>query len=281
MSAPEQSNLTFIKLPRTPRGVVLIVVGLPESVGRVSAPVMVQGRRQGAVVGGPCLAGAVAKTQYYTAASIDGFIADRDNSLDWLFDAGSSAGKEDRFAGFFAGVGAMAMGARTYEWAVEHERLLEDPGKWRQWYGSVPCWVFTHRRLPAVPGADLVFARGNVRGVHEDMMRAADGRNVWLVGGGQLAGQFADRGLLDEILLEIAPVMLGEGTALLPRRLLASDLTLAAVGHDAQFVFLTYQVTPEGQSPVRRGEAEGSEGSGGVAGVVTGGSRDAGGAAGA
>jgi dihydrofolate reductase len=71
------------------------------------------------------LAGAVAKTQYYTAASIDGFIADRDNSLDWLSDAGSGAGKEDRFAGFFAGVGAMGMGARTYEWAVEHESLLE------------------------------------------------------------------------------------------------------------------------------------------------------------
>ena len=202
---------------------------------------------------GPCLAGAVAKTQYYTAASIDGFIADRNNSLDWLSEAGSSAGKEDRFASFFAGVGAMAMGARTYEWAVEHERLLEDPAKWRRWYGSVPCWVFTHRRLPAVPGADLVFAHGNVRGVHEEMMSAADGRNVWLVGGGDMVGQFADRGLLDEILLEIAPVMLAEGTALLPRRLLASELTLAAVGRDAQFVFLTYQVTHEGQRPVRPG----------------------------
>jgi dihydrofolate reductase len=192
-------------------------------------------------------------TQYYAAASIDGFIADRGNSLDWLFEAGPSAVKEDRFAGFFAGVGAMAMGARTYEWAVEHERLLEDPGKWRQWYGSVPCWVFTHRRLPAVPGADLVFARGDVRDVHEEMMRAADGGNVWLVGGGDLVGQFADLGLLDEILLEIAPVVLGEGTALLPRRLLASGLTLAAVGHDARYVFLTYHVTHRGQRSVMPG----------------------------
>ena len=185
----------------------------------------------------------MAKTQYYCATSIDGFIADRDDSLDWLFEAGPSTGKEDRFAGFFAGVGAMAMGARTYEWAVRHEHLLEDPGKWRQWYGSVPCWVFSHRRLPAVPGADLVFADGNVRGVHEDMMRAAGGKNVWLVGGGDLVGQFADRGLLDEIMLSVAPVMLGEGTALLPRRLLASELTLGAVDYDAQFVFLTYQLT--------------------------------------
>jgi dihydrofolate reductase len=117
---------------------------------------------------------------------------------------------------------------------VEHEHLLEDPGKWRQWYDSVACWVFTDRRLPAVPGADLVFAHGDVRGVHEDMTRAADAKNLWLVGGGDLVGQFADQGLLDEILPGIAPVMLGEGTALLPRRLLASELSLATVGHDAQ-----------------------------------------------
>jgi dihydrofolate reductase len=196
----------------------------------------------------------VAKTQYYTATSIDGFIADRDNSLDWLFQAGQSAGKEHRFSGFFAGVGAMTMGAKTYEWVVEHEHLLEDPGKWQQWYGSVPCWVFTHRRLPAVPAADLVFTCGDVRDVHEEMTTAAGGRNLWLVGGGNLVGQFADQGLLDEILLGVAPVMLGEGTALLPRRLPASELTLVTVGNDAQFVFLTYQVTRgEGHRPVTPG----------------------------
>ena len=144
---------------------------------------------------GPCLAGMVAKTQYYTATSIDGFIADAGNSLDWLFQAGSSSGKEDRFSHFFADVGAMAMaGATTYEWVLEHEHLIDDPGKWRHYYGSVPCWVFTHRQLPVIPGADLVFAYGEVRGVHEEMRRAAGGRNIWLVGGGELAGQFADEG---------------------------------------------------------------------------------------
>jgi dihydrofolate reductase len=196
----------------------------------------------------------VAKTQYYTATSIDGFTADRDNSLDWLFQVGHSGGKEDRFGGFFAGVGAMAMGAKTYEWVLEHEHLLENPGKWQQWYGSVPSWVFTHRRLPAVPGADLVFTCGDVRGVHEEITTAAGGRNLWLVGGGDLVGQFADQGLLDEILLGIAPVMLGEGTALLPRRLPASELTLVTVDHDARFVYLTYQVTRrEAPRPVMPG----------------------------
>jgi|SRR5579875_3181390 len=193
-------------------------------------------------VGGPCLAGAMTRTQYYTATSIDGFIADSGNSLDWLFQAESGPRKQDRFAAFFAAVGAMAMGATTYEWVLEHEQLLEDPGKWQQYYGSTPCWVFTHRQLPVIPGADLVFARDDVRGVHEQMTRAAGGQNIWLVGGGDLVGQFADQGLVDDIFLGVAPVVLGAGAPLLPRRLLAPSLTLADVERDGQFVFLTYRL---------------------------------------
>lgn len=73
----------------------------------------------------------MAKTQYYTATSIDGFIADADNSLDWLLQAGSDDRSEDHFRSFCTGVGAMAMGATTYEWVLEHERLLDDPSKWQ------------------------------------------------------------------------------------------------------------------------------------------------------
>ncbi len=175
-------------------------------------------------------------TQYFTATSIDGFIADPDNSLDWLFQAESSADKEDRFTAFFAGVGAMAMGATTYEWVLQHDQLLRDPGKWHEYYAEVPCWVFTHRQLPPIPGASLAFVRGDVRGVHAKMTRAAGGKNVWLVGGGDLVGQFADQGLLDEI-------MLGGGAPLLPRRLPASELALVQVAQDSSFVFLTYRLT--------------------------------------
>lgn len=137
----------------------------------------------------------------------------------------------------------MAMGATTYLWALEHDELLRKPGKWRDYYGDTPCWMFTHRRLPVIPSINLTFTQGDVRGVHDTMLQAADGRNIWLVGGGNLAGQFADRGLLDEILLGVAPVILGAGAAVLPRCLPASRLTLAAVDHDEHFVFLTYQVT--------------------------------------
>jgi dihydrofolate reductase len=192
----------------------------------------------------------VARTQYYTATSIDGFIADDRNSLDWLFqvgagEAGTNGAAGDRFSRFFAGVGAMAMGATTYEWVLEHEKeLLTDPARWRSYYGEVPCWVFTHRRLPPVPGASIVMTQDDIETVHAQMTSAAGGRNIWLAGGGDLAGQFADRGLLDEIQLGIAPVLLGAGAPLLPRRILSARLSLAAVEHDGHFAYLTYRVAP-------------------------------------
>ena len=182
----------------------------------------------------------VAKTQYYTAASLDGFIADQDNSLDWLFEV--DEGTDNPFGAFFAGVGAFAMGATTYEWVLKNDNLLEEPENWHEMYGEVPCWVFTHRELALVPDANIFMVSGDVRRVHEAMVVAAQGRNVWLVGGGDLVGEFADQGLLDEIIVGLAPVTLGAGAPLLPRRLSAQQLALTGVNQLGQFAYLTYAV---------------------------------------
>lgn len=196
------------------------------------------------------------RTLYYTATSIDGFIADSDNSLGWLFEVGSDeAGSDvgdsegaadesgpDGFAAFFADVGAFTMGATTYLWVLDHEKLLDRPDRWHEWYSDRPCWVFTHRDLPRVPGADIRFVQGDVRPVHRAMVDAAADRNVWLVGGGELVGQFADHGLLDEILLSVAPVTLGAGAPLLPRRLTSSRLRLAEATRQGPFAQLRYVV---------------------------------------
>jgi dihydrofolate reductase len=181
------------------------------------------------------------KTQYYTATSIDGFIADQDNSLDWLFEIGGGAA-DNPFAEFFADVGAFAMGATTYEWVLKNDNLLEEPENWHEMYGEKPCWVFTHRELALVPDANIFMVSGDVRRVHEAMVVAAQGRNVWLVGGGDLVGEFADQGLLDEIIVGLAPVTLGAGAPLLPRRLPAQQLALTGVNQLGQFAYLTYAV---------------------------------------
>lgn len=148
------------------------------------------------------------RTQYYVAASLDGYIADRNGKLDWLFSFDDAEGVADRYQAFMAGVGALAMGASTYEF------ILDMGHPWP--YARTPTWVFTHRDLPRVEGADIRFTSADVADVHREMVAAAAHRNVWLVGGGNLVAQFVRRGLLDEILLSAAPVVLGGGTPLLP-----------------------------------------------------------------
>jgi dihydrofolate reductase len=74
------------------------------------------------------------------------------------------------------------------------------------------------------------------------MVAAASGRNVWVVGGGELAGRFADAGLLDELILGVAPVTLGGGAPLLPRRLTSGRLTLVSAEAGGGFAHLKYQL---------------------------------------
>jgi dihydrofolate reductase len=101
----------------------------------------------------------VTRTQYYTATTLDGFIADADNSLDWLFTRARDEDGPLNYREFIAGVGAMAMGATTYEWILDHEFVGKDPTDWK-WPYDIPCWVFTHRTLPTVPGARISFVEG-------------------------------------------------------------------------------------------------------------------------
>jgi dihydrofolate reductase len=180
------------------------------------------------------------KTQYYTAASINGYIADDNNSLDWLFQFGEIESMKNNYPQFINSVGAIAMGSTTYKWVVDHEKLLENPKKWPY---KIPTWVFSSQDLPVIEGANIRFVQGNVAPIHTEMVKAANGMNVWLAGGGDLVGQFHDQGLLDEIILSVAPVMLNSGASLLPRNITIPPLKLIDVQkHGDVFVSLTYEV---------------------------------------
>ena len=166
------------------------------------------------------------RTQYYTAASLDGFIATTDDSLDWLFSLGEP--ESTSYPSFIRDVGALAMGAATYEWMLRHAvgPKAREPQPWPY---AQPTWVFTSRELPGVDGADIRFVRGDVEPVHKEMAAAAGGKNVWLVGGGELVGQFYDRGLLDDLFVQIGSVTLGFGKPLLPRAIVNPPLRLVSV----------------------------------------------------
>lgn len=169
-------------------------------------------------------------TTYYTATSLDGFIADERHSLEWLFRQDQDESGPLNYGEFFARIGAVVMGSTTYEWILGYEE-----GKWPY---QVPAWVMTTRSLPKVDG-DIRFTRGEVGPVHGEMTAAAAGKDLWVVGGGDLAGQFADAGLLDEIIVYIASVTLGTGAPLLPRKL---DLRLEQLARNKAFACARYSV---------------------------------------
>lgn len=180
------------------------------------------------------------KTQYLTACSLDGFIADENHSLEWLFPLGNV--EDTSIPEFMKSVGALAMGSHTYEWLL---RNGFDPGNAapQPWPYAMPTWVFTTRELPVVRDADIRFVRGSVGDAFAGIAESAQGLNLWVMGGGDLAGQFFDAGLLDEIHVQFGSVTLGKGMPLFPRRLTSPPLVLKSVTQvGTGFAELVYEV---------------------------------------
>lgn len=149
------------------------------------------------------------KTQYFCAATLDGYIADSGDGIDWLqgFESGYEGPGEkvlDAIDAYLEGVGALVMGSSTYEFILGHD--------WA--YGERPTWVLTSRDLPVIEGADIRFHDGPVAEIHPEMLEAAGDRDLWVVGGGPVASELADAGLLDELHVTIVPVVLGAGKPL-------------------------------------------------------------------
>lgn len=192
----------------------------------------------------------MSKTQYYCAATLDGYIAEADDSLGWLLGYEGSFEGEGAEPGpmteggayerFYGDVGALVSGSATYEFLLGH---LGEGGTWP--YEGKPYWVLSSRDLP-VPksaGTDVRIADAEVGGLHAEMLAAAGGRNLWVVGGGNVASQFADAGLLDEVLVTIVPVVLGAGKPLFDRRLEGGPMQLTGTRvFDTGMVELRYEI---------------------------------------
>ena len=179
-----------------------------------------------------------------TATSIDGFIADEHNSLAWLFAVENGDAPDE---GLFPSTATVLVeGSTTYQWLLDEKDVLAHPERWQEFHGDRPTFVFTSRDLPIPEGADIRLVRGDVADVLPRIREAAGDGDVWVVGGGDLAGQFIDAGALDEIALSVAPVSLGRGAPLLPRRLESDRLTLVSASAVGQFARLVYTVAAAG-----------------------------------
>ena len=174
------------------------------------------------------------RTVYYTATTLDGFIADADHSLDWLLTREADAEGPMGYRAFEKTVGSLVMGASTYEWVQRHG---ED------WAYDQPAWVLTHRQPAPYEGRDIRFTAADTReellALHADLVAAAGDLDVWVVGGGPVAARFAGAGLLDEVVVSIAPVTVGSGAPLLPARV---ELVTREVAQNGEFAVVRYDV---------------------------------------
>ena len=171
--------------------------------------------------------------RYYTATSLDGFLADEQDSLSWLFVQPLEEGGAHDYDGFMTGIGAMVMGATTYTWLADH---LRETGE--EWSYTIPCFVFTHRDLVPL-GEGITFVSGTPAEHRAAIEQAAGDGAVWVVGGGALAADFAEAAMLDDVLVSIAPVTLGAGRPFFPRRM---ALRLTDLARNGAFVCATYDV---------------------------------------
>ena len=193
------------------------------------------------------------KVIFDTAATLNGWIADEDASLAWLF---AVPGADEAAASLVpAGAAVLFEGSTTYTWVLEHEGLLANPEKWAAFYGTKPTFVFTTRELPVPEGADVRFVSGAIADAFEAIQDAAAGGDVWVMGGGDLAGQFLDAGLLDEIAVSIAPATLPGGAPLLPRAIGPDRLELVSASAVGQFARLVYAVRRPGEPSAAEGSA--------------------------
>jgi dihydrofolate reductase len=185
--------------------------------------------------------------QYYCAMSLDGFIAESDDTLEWLtghegsYHGADAVPMKGTYDAFYDGVGALVSGSATYEFVINE--VTDWP------YSGKPCWVLTSRDLPMPEGdgVDIRFAQGSVSELYPEMKAAAGDRNLWVVGGGNVASQFADEGLLDEVIATVVPVVLGTGKPLFDRRLPSGPMRLTGTrAFDTGMVEVRYEIDRSG-----------------------------------
>ena len=144
----------------------------------------------------------------HMAASLDGFIARRDGSVDWLetsddFEGGDTL-TPDSVEKFLRTIDCYVMGSRTYETALDFE------AKGFGWsYGDKPTVVLTRRTLPKTRDSVEFYAGDLARLVDERLK--PNYRSIWFVGGGQVSGECLRLRLADEVRYSILPILIGDG----------------------------------------------------------------------
>jgi dihydrofolate reductase len=169
------------------------------------------------------------RIKYFVAASLDGYIADPDGGVDWLFHD-----QDYGFTPFYESVDTVLVGRATYDFGVAHGQPAF-PGKTN--------YVFSSTLDPADHPLVSVISSDPVPFVRD--LKEADGGDIWLVGGGLLFRALFEDGLVDDVIVAVHPRLLGRGIPLLPESGTSMPLKLVDVTQfDSGLVTLSYQVEP-------------------------------------
>ncbi|MGA9227726.1 MAG: dihydrofolate reductase family protein [Mesobacillus sp.] len=166
----------------------------------------------------------------YIATSLDGYIAREDDSLDWLFKVEGEG--DNGYSLFYETVDTILIGKRTYDWVMEHEN-----GDFP--YKNKECYVFSRT---AHENTEFVkFISGNVVDFTNTLKRE-EGKRIWLVGGGELIHSFLKEKLVDELIMTVAPVLIGKGICLFKEFDFDLEFSLKGMKQFNQFAELHYEV---------------------------------------
>jgi len=170
------------------------------------------------------------KLVLFIAASLDGYIATKDDSLEWLFNVEGEG--DNGYSAFYETVDTVLMGKKTYDWIMKHE-TGEFP------YKNKECFVFTRSSIE--DNKDVKFLNEDLVSFTNKLKRR-EGKSIWLVGGGELLQSFIKDGLVDELIVTIAPTIIGKGIPLFKEGDYQLDLSLIGTRKFNQFVELHYRV---------------------------------------
>lgn len=171
------------------------------------------------------------KVVLFIATSLDGYIATKDESPEWLVKVDGEG--DNGFSEFYETIDTLLMGKRTYDWLLA-QGLTEFP------YQDKACYVFT--RSNALKNTrDVTFVNQNLTSFVNDLKKQP-GKNIWLVGGGELFFSFMQEYLIDELIITIAPTIIGQGIPLFKEGNIQHNLTLIDKTQYNQFITLHYEV---------------------------------------
>lgn len=166
----------------------------------------------------------------FIASSLDGYIATEDESLEWLFNVEGEG--DNGITEFYDTVDTILMGKRTYDWIIK-----ENPGEFP--YKNKECYVFSRSIIENTE--DVKFVNGNInRFVNK--LKSQEGKNIWIVGGGELLLSFIEEMLVDEMIITVAPTILGKGIPLFREGNQQLNLSLKGMRRFNQFAELRYKV---------------------------------------